>query len=57
MTRKPKKRIQEPSTWAGIAGILLSTSQLPIPVAQPWLAGLGAVAGAVAVALREGEKQ
>lgn len=55
--KRAKRRIQEPSTWAGIAGILLSTSQLPIPVAQPWLAGLGAVAGAVAVALREGEKQ
>lgn len=56
MTKKPKKRIQEPSTWAGISGILLSAASLPVPVAQPWLAGLGAVAGAVAVALREGEK-
>ena len=49
-----KKRIQEPSTWAGIGGIFAALASLPIPVAQPWLAGLAAVAGAVAVALREG---
>ena len=49
-----KKRIKEPSTWAGISGILLSAATLPVPVAQPWLVGLGAFAGAVAVFLKEG---
>ena len=46
-------RIKEPSTWAGIASILAAMASLPIPVAQPWLAGLAGVAGSVAVALRE----
>lgn len=46
-------RIKEPSTWAGIASIFAAMASLPIPVAQPWLAGLAGVAGSVAVALRE----
>lgn len=49
-----KRRIKEPSTWAGISGVLAAMATLPIPGAQPWLAGLAGVAGAVAVALREG---
>lgn len=53
MTKKPKKRIQEPSTWAGIGGIFAALASLPIPAAQPWLAGVASVAGAVAVYLRE----
>lgn len=55
MTKKPKKRIQEPSTWAGIGGIFAALASLPIPVAQPWFAGIGTVAGAIAIALREGK--
>lgn len=50
-----KKRIQEPSTWAGLGGILAAMASLPIPVAQPWLAGLAGVAGAIAMWLREGQ--
>lgn len=46
-------RFKEPSTWAGIASIFAAMATLPIPVAQPWLAGLAGVAGSVAVALRE----
>ena len=46
-------RIKEPSTWAGIASIFAGLASMPIPVAQPWLAGLAGVAGSVAVALRE----
>ena len=56
MTKKPKKRIQEPSTWAGVSGALAAAASLPIPGAQPWLAGFAGIAGAVAVWLREGEK-
>ena len=56
MTKKPKKRIQEPSTWAGVSGALAAAASLPIPAAQPWLAGFAGIAGAVAVWLREGEK-
>ena len=52
-----KKRIQEPSTWAGISGALAAAASLPVPVAQPWLASLAGIAGAVAVWLREGDKQ
>lgn len=54
---KSKKRIQEPSTWAGIGSALAAAATLPIPVAQPWLAGFAGIAGAVAVWLREGERQ
>ena len=46
-------RIKEPSTWAGIASIFAAMATLPIPVAQPWLAGVAGVAGSVAVVLRE----
>ena len=46
-------RIKEPSTWAGIASILAAMASLPIPVAQPWLAGVAGIAGSVAVVLRE----
>jgi hypothetical protein len=56
MTKKPKKRIQEPSTWAGVSGALAAAASLPIPGAQPWLAGFAGIAGAVAMWLREGEK-
>ena len=34
-------RIKEPSTWAGIASIFAAMASLPIPAAQPWLAGVG----------------
>ena len=51
-----KKRIQEPSTWAGIGSALAAAATLPIPGAQPWLAGFAGIAGAVAMYLREGEK-
>ena len=46
-------RIKEPSTWAGIASIFAAMASLPIPVAQPWLAGVAGIAGSVAVMLRE----
>jgi hypothetical protein len=50
-------RIKEPSTWAGIASIFAAMASLPIPVAQPWLAGVAGVAGSVAVVLRETSKK
>ena len=50
-------RIKEPSTWAGIASIFAAMASLPIPVAQPWLAGLAAVAGSVAMMLREASQK
>lgn len=50
-----KNRWQEPSTWNGISGLLLAASTLPTPAA-PWLAGLGGMAAAVGVWLREGGK-
>ena len=46
------KRLKEPSTWAGLAGILGAFAPLSGPGA-PWLAAAAAAAGAVAVALRE----
>lgn len=49
-----KKRIKQPSTWAGVGVVLMSAAALPIPVLQPWFAGLGTVAGALAVVLNEG---
>lgn len=50
-----KKRIKEPSTWAGFAGILAAVAQLPIPsvTAQTWLVGSAGLAGSVAVFLKE----
>ena len=50
-------RIKEPSTWAGIASIFAAMASLPIPAAQPWLAGVAGVAGSVAVMLRETSKK
>ena len=50
-------RIKEPSTWAGIASIFAAMATLPIPAAQPWLAGAAGVAGSVAVVLREASKR
>lgn len=50
-------RIKEPSTWAGIASIFAAMATLPIPAAQPWLAGVAGVAGSVAVMLREASKK
>lgn len=52
-----KSRIQEPSTWAGIGGIFAALASMPIPGAQPWLAGAASLAGAVAVMLREQPNQ
>ena len=46
-------RIKEPSTWAGIASVFAAMASIPIPVAQPWLAGVAGIAGSVAVVLRE----
>lgn len=57
MRKKKRSRVKEPSTWAGAASILAGAAQLPIPGAQPWLIGLAAIAGGVAMAMREGEKQ
>lgn len=50
-----KKRLKEPSTWAGFAGILAAVAQLPIPsiTAQTWLVGSAGLAGSVAVFLKE----
>ena len=50
-----KKRIKEPSTWAGFAGILAAVAQLPIPsvTAQTWLVGSAGLTGSVAVFLKE----
>lgn len=50
-----KKRLKEPSTWAGFAGILAAVAQLPIPsiTAQTWLVGSAGLAGSVAVFLGE----
>ena len=50
-------RIKEPSTWAGIASIFAAMASLPIPAAQPWLAGVAGVAGSLAVMLREASKK
>ena len=49
-------RLKEPSTWAGVSGAAaaLAGAQLaPLMPAQPWLALLSALAGVVAVYLRE----
>ena len=50
-------RIKEPSTWAGIASIFAAMASIPIPAAQPWLAGVAGIAGSVAVMLRETSKK
>lgn len=52
-----RSRIKEPSTWAGIAAMLGSAAQLPIPGAQPWLIGLAGITGGVAMLLREGGEE
>ena len=49
-------RLKEPSTWAGVSGAAaaLAGAQLALLIpAQPWLALLSALAGVVAVYLRE----
>lgn len=49
-------RLKEPSTWAGVSGAAaaLAGAQLALLMpAQPWLALLSALAGVVAVYLRE----
>ena len=49
-------RLKEPSTWAGVSGAAAALAGAPlallVPV-QPWLALLSALAGVVAVYLRE----
>lgn len=49
-------RLKEPSTWAGIAGVLGAFAPLSGPAA-PWLAAAAAAAGSVAIALRESGKE
>lgn len=49
-------RLREPSTWAGVSGAAAALAGAPLAVlvpAQPWLALLSALAGVVAVYLRE----
>ena len=49
-------RLKEPSTWAGVSGAaaaLAGAPLAPLMPAQPWLALLSALAGVVAVYLRE----
>lgn len=49
------KRIREPSTWAGLSGILLGLAEIiPSASAQVVVRGLSAIAGGLAVLLREG---
>lgn len=49
------KRIKEPSTWAGLSGILLGLAEIiPSASAQVVMRGLSAIAGGLAVLLREG---
>lgn len=48
-------RLKEPSTWAGIAGVLLSLAPVTGPAA-PYLGALAGVAGTVAMVLRERPK-
>jgi len=47
-----KKRIVEPSTWAGLAGIL-EALKLVFPAYAGAITGLQAIAGGVAVLARE----
>jgi hypothetical protein len=51
--KKQKNRWQEASTYAGIAGILLAIAPIAGPAA-PFVSAAAGIAGAVAVALREG---
>lgn len=51
-----KKRIKEPSTWAGFAAILQALKFL-VPQHAAVIDGLTAAAGSVAVVLRESEGQ
>ena len=49
-------RLKEPSTWAGVSGAAAALASAPLAVlvpAQPWLALLSALAGVVAMYLRE----
>ena len=49
-------RIKEPSTWAGVSGAAAALAGTPLALlapVQPWLALLSALAGVVAVYLRE----
>ncbi len=49
-------RLKEPSTWAGVSGAAAALASAPLALlmpAQPWLALLSALAGVVAVYLRE----
>lgn len=49
-----KSRLREPSTWAGIGGVMAAAASLPLPEEfRAWLAGMATVAGAVAVWMRE----
>lgn len=49
-----KKRLSEPSTWAGIGLILTSIAAVPSP-ATPFLAAAAGVCGGIAYILREGK--
>ena len=49
-------RLKEPSTWAGVSGAAAALAGAPLALlapVQPWLALLSALAGVVAVYLRE----
>ena len=49
-------RLKEPSTWAGVSGAAAALASAPLALlmpVQPWLALLSALAGVVAVYLRE----
>ena len=49
-------RLKEPSTWAGVSGAAAALAGAPLPLlapAQPWMALLSALAGVVAMYLRE----
>ena len=49
-------RLKEPSIWAGVSGAAAALAGAPLALlipAQPWLALLSALAGVVAVYLRE----
>lgn len=49
-------RLKEPSTWAGVSGAAAALAGAPLALlmpVQPWLALLSALAGVVAMYLRE----
>lgn len=50
--KKKPSRLAEPSTWAGISGVLAAIAPVSGP-AMPYLAALSAASGAVAIMLRE----